>query len=76
MFFRPFRLVYPRGADDIVYVGLCHIHPGQQELHHDAVLLCFLHSTGDHLLLLCLHVSGYTEDGQVKHVELKGVFKK
>ncbi len=57
-----FRLLYPRGPDDILYMGLCHLHIGQQKLHDDAVLFCLLHSTGNHLLLLSLNVSGYTED--------------
>lgn len=50
-------------------MGLCHIHTGQSELHHDAVLFCFLHPTGNHFLLLSLHVSGHTEDEQVQEGE-------
>lgn len=61
----PSRLLYPRGPDDILYMGLCHVHVGQQELHDDAVLFCFLHSTGNHLLLLSLYVSGCTDDWKV-----------
>lgn len=68
LIFFPFRLIYPGGPDDILYMGLCDILTVQQELHDDAVLFCFLHSTRNNLLLLSLHVSGYTKDEQVQQL--------
>lgn len=65
MFSNPIRLLHSWRPDDILHMGLCHIHTGQSELHDDAVLLCFLHSSGNHFLLLSLDVPGHTQDQQV-----------